>query len=255
MQCRLCLQDKPLQRQSHIVPDFMYRDLMTEDEGFYKVHKPIFSKEYKTSREFRTGEYDSDLLCNDCDNGIINRRYENYSAKVLDWLSGRNTNFQSLKITKERGTGGVQLSYIEGIDYTKFKLFLLSILWRSSISKRDFFSSVSLGKCEEMIREMLFNEDPRESEDFPCLVVDIGSDEPILRGVIEPPKKVKDKGNTSYVFLIAGIIYQFFISKYNLPSYALKGVINKGNEMCIHHVPKGVGKDYFIYLKSKLLRK
>ncbi len=99
---------------------------------------------------------------------------------------------------------------------------------------------------------MLLDENPKEHDDFPCLMVDMGGDEPILRGVIEPPERVKDNGNTSYMFLIAGIVYQFFISKYNLPSYGLIGVINGANEMCIHHVPKGVGKDYFIYLKSKL---
>jgi len=34
---------------------------------------------------------------------------------------------------------------IEGIDYAPFKLFLMSVLWRASVSTLEFFKLVSLG--------------------------------------------------------------------------------------------------------------
>jgi hypothetical protein len=49
------------------------------------------------------------------------------------------------------------------------KLFQLSILWRASVAKGDFFSKVKLKpRHEEEIRKMLLNGEPGKEDRYPC---------------------------------------------------------------------------------------
>ena len=51
---------------------------------------------------------------------------------------------------------GLESMLISNVDYTRFKLFLLSILWRGSITSNPLFVNVKLEKTkEEEIRLML----------------------------------------------------------------------------------------------------
>ena len=84
MICNLCLEDKKLQSKSHIVPQFMYGQIKGNEEYFHKIRKDTF-KEYSSGRpirEFRNGEYESDILCANCDKLILGSRYEDYAANV-----------------------------------------------------------------------------------------------------------------------------------------------------------------------------
>jgi hypothetical protein len=131
---------------------------------------------------------------------------------------------------------------LKNVDYTSFKLFLLSILWRSSITKRGFFKYVALGsEHEEIIRLMLLDKNPKEVVDYPCFICDLSNDAPLLKGTIVIPKKLKDKSNTSYCFIVAGIMYVFSISKYRRKTIVQEGVINRENKMIIWESPNGFG--------------
>jgi len=153
--------------------------LIGEEGYFHKIKKNTF-KEYssgKTIKKFQTGEYDRDILCAKCENEVLCQRYEDYAAKVYQLIDSKLKSFKGIKIELITNKNGVNGKYINGIDYTKFKLFLLSILWRASISKRDFFDQVKLGnKHEEIIRKMIFDENPKQPEDYPCFICDIGKD-------------------------------------------------------------------------------
>jgi hypothetical protein len=46
---------------------------------------------------------------------------------------------------------------IDNLNYDLFVLFLLSVLWRASVSSVGFFEDVDLGPYEERIRELLWN--------------------------------------------------------------------------------------------------
>ena len=46
------------------------------------------------------------------------------------------------------------------IDYKKFKLFEMSLLWRAGVSNHKMFSAVKLGPHEEIIRNMLLSLNP-----------------------------------------------------------------------------------------------
>src|SRR5687767_8243076 len=69
------------------------------------------------------GEYDNSILCSQCDHYL--GRFENYGRGLF---KGSN---KQIHIRSDESTGSV-IHHITGTDYNKFKLFLLSILWKSA---------------------------------------------------------------------------------------------------------------------------
>jgi hypothetical protein len=205
----------------------MYKELYDEEHKLYRVD---FSDPSKYERP-PTGEYDQDILCLDCDSKIIGNRYDDYAAKVFE-----QENF--VQISQGKNVGELLTTDISKIDYTKFKLFLLSILWRASISKRKLFSAVNLGPYEEIIRDMLYNQDPGEPNDFPCYIIALRKEIEMAKQLVSAFRKDKTKLYTMYTIIIAGFLYIYRVGKnIDVPNELLDILINKSNRMKIVQVP------------------
>ncbi len=81
------------------------------------------------------------LLCDACEQLLS--AYERYVSRVF---AGRSN-------VEAKQDGG--LIHLRGIDYTKFKLFALSILWRASVSSLDMFNQVELGRHGPILVSMI----------------------------------------------------------------------------------------------------
>ncbi|MDZ7741060.1 MAG: hypothetical protein U5Q03_04740 [Bacteroidota bacterium] len=88
------------------------------------------------------GFYDSNILCEECDNKILGN-LESYSSIVLGEESGN----QDLYPTYEKKINQIKSEIFTFRKCKLFKIqtFLLSIIWRASISRQKIFDSVSLG--------------------------------------------------------------------------------------------------------------
>ncbi|HLE24877.1 MAG TPA: hypothetical protein VI935_04415 [Thermodesulfobacteriota bacterium] len=231
MKCKLCLKEKPLIKKSHIIPDFMYKELYDERHFIYQITLGGKSKPKRKP----TGEYESDILCGECDNKIINQRYENYASKVYYG----NEETTGIKHRRERSENSVlEWTVVKNISYEKFKLFLLSILWKSSISNSVFFKEVKLGLHGEEIRKMIINSDPKNHHDYPCILLHAKHQELDVKQLIIPPKRFKDGKTTIYKFFISGIFYIYYIPTGKEPEFLFEGAINKSNTMKIFHFPE-----------------
>lgn len=229
MICKLCLEDRPLIRRSHIIPDFMYQDIYDENHW---IHLGRPSEPSRMGR-VPTGEYESNILCQPCDNEIIGN-YETYGSRAL--YGGELPIAESPIFGQVVTPAGQRITVCKNIDYRKFKLFLLSILWRASISSRDFFGDVHLGCHEEKIRRMLIRDDARESNRYPILLATYLGDKETPADVIGQPHRFRRNWSIGYNFLIGGTYYIFFISRYGIPAYALDASISPSNEMKIIHL-------------------
>jgi len=131
-----------------------------------------------------------------------------------------------------------QFITLEGINYSSFKLFQLSILWRAGVSKDGLFSNVSLGRHSESIRLMLLNEDPGEPQDYPALLFPIIHEDKPLTDLIVQPSAIRLKsGHNGYRFTFGGIIWAFIISKHKMPSELLECSLNKSGRMILREKP------------------
>ena len=250
--CKLCRKEKKL-IEAHIIPKFMYKKMKDENHSFYDITYNLDTKETK-SKKTQKEDYDKNILCSDCDNGIIGGIYENYAKEAL---YGENLNPEIAPKCENfmNPNDGTEYSICKNIDYTKMKLFLLSLLWRASISARPTFNQVSIGiKHEEIIRKMLYeNIEPAETE-YPIIITSFMRTENKLDNMIFQPKRIKYKdGLNGYSFLIDSLEFIFFVNSTNhkLPEYVLKSTIRHIGEMTTLHLPIGSDIEFFKQILEK----
>ena len=102
-----------------------------------------------------------------------------------------------------------------GLDYTLFKLFHLSILWRASTAKLDEFSGVALGRHEESLREMLLVGSPGSAADYrlaASILLRPASRE-VHGGIIGVPARHRHDGHSVYSSVYGGCIWHCFVSR------------------------------------------
>ena len=194
--CRLCNKTSEL-RQSHILPEFLYKK--TYDE----IHRALLitrEKENYVQKGIR--EY---LLCQQCETKLS--KYEKYANEIIN-------EFPNFSLDRSG-----KFAYFDGVDYFRFKLFQLSLIWRASISTHRAFTQVKLGPHEEKIRRMLNDENPGKTTDYGCLISMLLGTE-LLDKILQSPVKFKEKfrGHTAYKFVFGNITWVYIVSRHKADS-------------------------------------
>ena len=141
---------------AHIIPRGFARDTM---DGHPHNMKISFDKVGTTQH----GVYDSRILCKDCDNKI--GKYDDYALGVCRSFPTKHikccdANFE-MDNTFEMGN----------VDGDMFAMFVLSVLWRASITSRSEFQKITLGNYESSACEVIFGATPLSSmADYQLLV-------------------------------------------------------------------------------------
>lgn len=234
--CKLCLLEKPLLTKSHIIPSFMYDSLYQKGTHIYNFAPAAIMEGKGRISKVPTGEYEGDMLCSQCDNEIIGG-YESYAHKAMYGKVEVDKDLPEFAdhITEQ----GIKFRKCRNLHYKEFKLFLLSILWRASISTRDRFREVNLGPYEDAIREMILNGEPEEENKFPILIVSWLNDTSMPSDLAGQPGINKKEKGVRYVFPIAGVTYVFHISPPSLRPDLKEFVLSSKNEASILFVPDG----------------
>jgi hypothetical protein len=148
-ECRLCKQTALL-CYSHIYPEWTYEEYYDEKHKYVSIPRDPTRGESDAQKGIR--EY---LLCRECEERF--NVYETHAAQLV-----RGIRAQLLP--------NVSRLEVPGCDYTKTKLFVMSVLWRASIATVDFFAPVNLGPREELLRRMLLEANPGEPHEFGFMV-------------------------------------------------------------------------------------
>ena len=231
----------------------MFSGMKDVKHSFFEVTYNLDTTESRTRRTQKE-DYDTNILCEDCDNRILGANLENYAKTTMygkdinPELAPQCKNFKNPK-------DGAEYSICTNIDYGKLKLFLLSILWRSSITCRPMFKEVNLGeKHEETIRKMIYeNIIPSELE-YPILMTSFMRTEHDLKNLIGQPKRIKMKGGLNgYVFLMDSIQFLFAVNSpdHRIPDYMKKMTLKENGEMMIAHLPNGKELEFLNLLLNK----
>lgn len=139
------------------------------------------------------------LLCINCENFIND--FEKHVKKVfydkMDYLETENK----------------EVIKIVDLDYNKFKLFQLSLLWRASVSKNPFFINVALGPHEEIIRNMILNKNPGKIHEYGCIILGLTTKELGLFDAIITPEKGRIENHIAYRFILGSSLWFYLVSK------------------------------------------
>src|SRR5574337_1403481 len=110
MPCALCGEPHQL-ANSHIIPEFLYKSLYDELHRFH-----VLSLIPDQGNSLKQKGIREPLLCQGCEQKFS--VWERYASLALE--GGVDLTYR-----RERN-----LVYISGLDYAKFRLFQLSIVWR-----------------------------------------------------------------------------------------------------------------------------
>jgi len=144
-QCALCLEERMLV-ESHLIPEYLFRPLYDSKHQFERLTaNPNFDHSMNKGIRYP-------LLCAKCDGGI-NTAYEQPFLKF--WMEGQALNRTLCN------------QAIKDLDYAKFKLFHLSILWRFAACDKRYADHFDLGQHEEPLRLMVKNGDAGAFNSYP----------------------------------------------------------------------------------------
>jgi len=198
MICKLCRKDRPL-KNSHIIPEFIYGPLYDEKHRFHVISTMKTTKNAKLQKGIR-----EKLLCGMCESKLS--EYERYVSLV----------FSGAEPTKAIRSGN--LVKLEELDYIKFKLFSLSVLWRAAVSSLPFFSPVRLGPHEELLRRMVHENNPGTHEQYPFMMALVTHEDVVQTDLIIQPSWSRMEGHYSYRFVFGGIAWVYLVSSHKPPS-------------------------------------
>ena len=188
--CRLCGVYKTL-RKSHIIPEFIYQPMYDGKHRFFLMRP----NDERSVKPLQKGLAER-MLCHGCEQMLS--RFERYASDVMTGNS---------YITISQTHDQVRIS---GLDYALFKLFLLSILWRASVSSLEFFKLVSLGPHEEKIRNMIIEERPGRPEEYGCIVTFSGLNGEDISDTMFNPEPFRWAGRRFCKFFFAGANWCFY---------------------------------------------
>lgn len=195
--CLGCGKDLELQN-SHVIPEFFYKYVYTGDHKFIRV-----SEDAERDKKPEQKGYREKLLCHDCEEELS--KLERVTASFFDELTtGINQNIKVNEIHP-----GITL--VENYNYSIIKKCLLSILWRSSIAKQDFFSNYSLGPYNEKIRKLIFSKDSISWNVFPIHVSKVKLGAGFDPGLILCHEKGSYEYKTMYSITLAGFCFDYYI--------------------------------------------
>lgn len=196
MTCRLCNQDRPL-RKSHVFPEWLYKPLYDEKHRFF-----VLSTDANRRRGTRpTGIYDK-ILCDECE-----KRLSQWEAYARDVFYG-----MSLKLVEDN-----RKFVFSGVQYTPFKLFQMSLLWRASITSRPEMHRIDLGPHAERIRMMLFEDRPGEPHVYGTILMLPSLDQELMQQFIYPPECLPTKldSHSAYRTVFGGLFWLFIVSNHS----------------------------------------
>ncbi len=183
--------------QSHIIPEFLVKPCYDDKHRARVRALPDFRK-HMIQKGYRER-----LLCQDCE--LRFSRYEQYFSRV--WY-GR----EALRPTSAPAFGFV----LEGIDYSRFKLFHLSLLWRAGVSTREEYDSVRLGPHAQRLAKLLLTDDPGPRNRYPLGAVGLvhRPSNKFLEGFVVSLGSRRVEGHTVYLFVFGGCMWCYGVSSH-----------------------------------------
>jgi hypothetical protein len=195
--------------RSHILPEFLYRPVYDEK------HRTLSLSLRRPTRVIQKGLRER-LLCADCE--AVMQRYEHYFARVWyrDWTVPPLKDGDRFQLT--------------GLDYTRFKLFALSVAWRASVSGLDDYDDVTLGPHEDRIRQMLLRGEPGCETEYSVVAGLLVDPETGLRwdGVVMAPMRVKVSGHWAIRSVFGGAVWTVFTTSHRTLPFELVSVREDG---------------------------
>src|SRR5271166_758707 len=224
--CRMCGETKPLVK-AHIISKKFFESLKQDKPYGVLVdsNKPI-----KSAGKFRqAGVYDNEILCEDCEKKFS--EFDRYGWQILGPMAVDRPPPDSK---------GETYVYKIDCDTDKLRRFILSVLWRASVSKNPFYSAVNLGPYETTVRTRLFNPRPLSKDEFQtvAMILETGALEKYDGVLFQPFKARSPDGLIAHVLFLPGGLKFVITGHGNFPAMGQAYVMSEPNFFLLLPCPK-----------------
>jgi hypothetical protein len=145
------------------------------------------------------------LLCHDCEQRFS--RYEGHAAKE----------FYHPALGAMAQLPPPSGFAVTNLEYPRFKLFLLSLLWRFGIANHGQFRPADLGPHFEKLRLMLLNDNPGGWLEYPCMITALTLRGRFYGDFTAGAFSTKQEGLAVWAFVLSGFFFNFFVGSHNPP--------------------------------------
>lgn len=201
--CPLCNKEEQLIK-SHIIPEGFYSNMY--DSKRTAIYASKSRKKVKVVQK-GTREF---LLCQKCDGEIIGK-YDKYAIEVI----------RDKRHIKEKEYSNCVIW--DNLDYDKFKLFHLSVLWRANLAKENAKGVELSEENSNKIREYILSGKAPESYDYPVFgfeLIDPLNNYENCNEIVTYGNKYEmlcistsETYSDTYVFIYGGIAWNYIVSK------------------------------------------
>jgi hypothetical protein len=200
--CKLCHKSKVLVN-SHIIPEFAYKNMYLAGKNLRQTY--FLSQTSPNKPIIRQNGPKTPLLCEECDNKLLNQKYE--KPFQIYW----DNNFPNISCKDYIGIT------LKNYDYRVFKLFHLSIIYRAAVCGLPGFKHVKLGKHEEILRKMILDNNAGEYWEYPVFCIAVIDDiikrnYRIINDIIKLPVKMKYNGHYWWETFYLGCYWYVVVS-------------------------------------------
>ena len=203
-------------RNSHIIPEFLYKPIYDVKHQLHLRRSGRLVRGKPLQKGIR-----EKLLCDHCEGQLS--RNEKYWKEV--WFGGMEVLAQKRQ----------HQWHISNLDYTRVRIFFLSLIWRMSVASQDsMWKNVNLGPHEEPIRRMVHEDNPGEPWQYGFLcIVPLFYGKPIVDWLLEPDW-VRSEWGRMYRLWVGGCIYLFHISNQRITKPMSDLLIRKDGSLTIY---------------------
>lgn len=152
--CRLC-ETRPTRIKAHAIPQSFFVKHLAANE----TPKIVWTSRHLYPRRCPIGVYDPNILCEECETKF--QPYDDYGFKFF---------FPTRELEVIHPSTEAEANIIHSFDYPLLKLFILSTLWRASVSTQKFYAGVKLGPYEDEIRHLILSDGPGSPQEFPIVI-------------------------------------------------------------------------------------
>lgn len=99
------------------------------------------------------------------------------------------------------------------LDYPKFKLFGLSLIWLASISSEQFFSYVNLDHYNEKLRKMIRKQESGDSFEYGFMIIALSLFGNSTEDLIMQPDEINIDGHRCVRFVLGSCLWLFVLGK------------------------------------------
>lgn len=213
--CKLCGEEKKLVK-AHIIPKAFFEP----GRGDLAM---MFDREDTHPRRRPQGEYDPDILCAECEDMF--KGWDDYAFKLL---------IERAVERKKLSSAGISYEVIESYDYSKLKLFFMSVLLRADLSEMDFWQRISLGNRRLTLRKHIMRRRAPNPGVFPVFLTRLSTSE---KYALFYPPEVEKRGAVIYRFFMGRFDFRIRVDKGPAPSEIRKAVLAPGRPLFILVLP------------------